>query len=546
MAKPRPVALVLTAAACFAACSFGIARRGLFETSEGRYASLAAAMVRSGDWIVPRLNGVKRFEKPPLSMWCMASSIRILGESEGALRLPGAIAALCAAGAAYQLAGGEGAGLLAMMLVSAAPLFFGLSKSLTTDIYLTSFTALALMCGAAAIERPERRSKLHLLAAVMGGLGFLTKGPVIFVVALAPMLLEIVVGRHLSDLRSLFHWKCFLVFLAIAAPWFVVVSMKEQGLLSWFVRERTVRVLVTAKDMHPGPPYYYVPVFLLGFLPASLFLCAAPRRVARALGREGPRVERLLAYAVLVTLGTFTLSASKLATYVLPAVVPAVALAIRFLPDLGRASFAAAAAVFAALPLLARAAAPIVNARKYDGNLPASVIAYLGAAAALAVAGGTIAVLLRFRDRRAPALVTLAITQGLTLAIVMASLTSAEGAFGSGREIALETGALSRGGRVVLCYRAFVRSIPYYTGQNAHIVDWYKSDRISPEEWDEVSVGTAEDMRRILAREKAVLLCESKDEDRLAAEVAPVGPMRKVKVVGRYALFLHDPRPTTP
>src|SRR5688500_1334271 len=69
----------------FLLLSAGIGTRGLMETSEGRYGSMAAEMARSGDFVVPRINGVKRFEKPPLSIWAMATSLALLGESEWAL-----------------------------------------------------------------------------------------------------------------------------------------------------------------------------------------------------------------------------------------------------------------------------------------------------------------------------------------------------------------------------------------------------------------------------------------------------------------------------
>ena len=127
-----------------------IGARGLFETSEGRYGSIAAEMSRSGDWIIPRLNGIAHFEKPPLSMWAMAASLRLFGESETALRLPGVLAALVALACALSLGGGGARARWAGALALVSPLFFALAQVLTTDIYLAACSAVARRARAAA------------------------------------------------------------------------------------------------------------------------------------------------------------------------------------------------------------------------------------------------------------------------------------------------------------------------------------------------------------------------------------------------------------
>ena len=43
--------------------------RPLIPSDEARYAEIAREMYVTGDWITPRYNGYKYFEKPPLQMW---------------------------------------------------------------------------------------------------------------------------------------------------------------------------------------------------------------------------------------------------------------------------------------------------------------------------------------------------------------------------------------------------------------------------------------------------------------------------------------------
>src|SRR5207247_6304614 len=66
-------------------CNLGY--RHLVKPDEGRYAEIPREMVASGDWLTPRLNGFKYFEKPPLQYWATAVSFSVLGQHEWAARL---------------------------------------------------------------------------------------------------------------------------------------------------------------------------------------------------------------------------------------------------------------------------------------------------------------------------------------------------------------------------------------------------------------------------------------------------------------------------
>ena len=182
----RGLALLLAAALALATLSFGLGGRGLLEPSEGRYGSIAAEMTRSGDWLVPRLNGVEHFEKPPLAMWAMALGLELFGESEAALRLPGVLAAVLCVVAAFRMADVQDVrhARWATLLTLASPLFFVLAHAVTTDVYLAACSALSLLGLATSLdERRSPRARALALsgAALAAALGFLVKGPVILV-----------------------------------------------------------------------------------------------------------------------------------------------------------------------------------------------------------------------------------------------------------------------------------------------------------------------------------------------------------------------------
>ena len=61
--------------------------RPLLDPDEGRYAEIPREMVASGDWVTPRLDGLKYFEKPPLQYWATAAVYAVFGFSDWSSRL---------------------------------------------------------------------------------------------------------------------------------------------------------------------------------------------------------------------------------------------------------------------------------------------------------------------------------------------------------------------------------------------------------------------------------------------------------------------------
>ena len=77
------VAWLVLAAAWFATLHV----RPMFDPDEGRYAEIPREMAATGDWLTPRLNGLKYFEKPPLQYWASAAAYSVFGVNEWTSRL---------------------------------------------------------------------------------------------------------------------------------------------------------------------------------------------------------------------------------------------------------------------------------------------------------------------------------------------------------------------------------------------------------------------------------------------------------------------------
>src|ERR1700733_7498610 len=74
-------------AAITLAVAIGNMGRHLANPDEGRYSEISREMAASGDWVTPRLDGLKYFEKPPLQYWATAGAFKAFGESEMSARL---------------------------------------------------------------------------------------------------------------------------------------------------------------------------------------------------------------------------------------------------------------------------------------------------------------------------------------------------------------------------------------------------------------------------------------------------------------------------
>jgi 4-amino-4-deoxy-L-arabinose transferase-like glycosyltransferase len=298
---------------------------GLAEPDETRYAEIPREMLAAGDLVVPRLDGVPYFEKPPLLYWANAASLALFGQTPWAARLPTRLAGLgtvllvlWAAGAR----GGRRAGLSAAVWFLAAPMGFLFSRTNLTDGLFTFFFTAALLSGREAVLRREAARAWRLAAALAGAAAagaFLTKGLAGVVLPGAILLLFCLATRRSAALiRALLLSPAPIAFVALSAPWFFLVARRHPGFLEFFFVHEHLARFATAAARRPGPITYFVPVFLLGFLPGIPFFVASLRR-----RRDDDALFALVWFAVVFVF--FSISRSKLPPYLFPA-IPAAAL----------------------------------------------------------------------------------------------------------------------------------------------------------------------------------------------------------------------------
>lgn len=346
--------------------------RTLIKPDEGRYAEIPREMVVSGDWVTPRLNELKYFEKPPLQYWATATAYTLFGEQQWTSRLwtalTGFAGILLVWLAGLKLFGRETANYAALIL-SSSLLYVLMAHINTLDMGVTFFITLGIvglllaqqgygslqnrreqagMQGAA--ERATRhtaevgeerastqRSSLEaqqvikasrnwMLMAWAGlALGVLSKGLMGIVLPGAVLFIYCVVQRDFSVLKRM-HWLPGLaLFFAIVTPWFYLVMQANPEFFErFFIYEHYTRF--TTKDLGRYQPWhYFIPILLVGALPWTVTLFDSLRRGLSHVAVGQFHAERfLLIWAVFIYV-FFSISGSKLPSYLLP-MFPALAL----------------------------------------------------------------------------------------------------------------------------------------------------------------------------------------------------------------------------
>jgi len=301
----------------------------LVDPDEGLHASIAQEMAERGDWLVPRFIGQPFFDKPIFYFWVQAASIRLLGSTETAVRLPGLLFGLLGAvttGLLGRRLFDRTTGWIAGILYATTILPTALAQVASHDVALIPWINLSLLL-LWQLDRSAawRTTILCILGAgICLGLAVLTKGlsgVALVAVAFGGYLL---MARRLRLAILLRGAAALIVTVLIASPWYLAVESQNPGYLHYYFLQRHLLGFATDSQPHSIESWwYYLPVLLGGGLPWIGYLPVVIRN--RWDKRKRPEAFPLLWCWLIGWTLLMTLAGSKLTTYLWP-VFPAVAL----------------------------------------------------------------------------------------------------------------------------------------------------------------------------------------------------------------------------
>ncbi len=300
--------------------------RPLYLPDETRYAEIPREMLSTGDWIVPRLDGLRYFEKPVLGYWVTALSILSFGENRFGVRLPCALATGLSALLLVLLlrrSGHATSALIGALVFLTSLEVYALGVFNVLDALFSAFVTASMTFFYLAFRSGDGQAKIVYLCAsgVACGLGFLTKGFLAFAIpaiALCPFLLW---QKRWKDLFKL-SWIPLLVALVIILPWAITIHLKEPDYWRYFIFVEHFERFVSADStsLHPGPFWILLPYLIGGAVPWT-FTAFLSMRGLRKVDCRDPLTRYSLCWLLFPFL-LLSASKGKLGTYILPCFAP--------------------------------------------------------------------------------------------------------------------------------------------------------------------------------------------------------------------------------
>ena len=495
-AHPRRATLLILLCLFTVVWFAGLDYRDLIRPDEGRYAEIAREMLATGDWLTPRLNGFKYFEKPALQYWATAGAFSLFGVDEWTARLWTALTGFGGVLLVYftgMRLYGRRAGLYAAAVLAGSFLYAFIGHFNTLDMGLSFFLTLALCAFLLGQMETETRHRAPagrgqhawmLLAWAAAALAVLSKGLVGAVLPAGALVVYLLWQRDGTLLRRLHLLAGGAVFLALAAPWFIAVSLENKEFFHFFFIHEHFERFLTKQHGRYEPPWYFIPVLLAGMAPWTLSLLAALKAAfAKTTARFQP-ARFLLAWSAFILL-FFSASGSKLPSYILP-MLPALALLIGpYLAAAERRVLLWQGLPFAGVGLAILLLAPrTVNRASADlpHELLANYVGWIEWTGISLLAAALVSALFEWRGRRTAAVISLA-AGGLALAQLPLTGHQELGSVYSAADIIKAVKPRLKPDLPFYSVNTFDHTLPFYLGRTVTMVH-YRDELATAIDWE--------------------------------------------------------------
>ena len=309
--------------------SIQLGSRPLSNPDESRYSSVANNMLISGNFVTPKVASVIFLDKPPMYYWLQAVAIKSFGINAWAIRFFPMLIGLLGCLLTYistRLLFSRRTGILASVILATSFLYYGCAHYADMNIEVAVFISSSLLFFLLGYRYRERshHSYLFWFAYIFAGIAFLTKGLIGIVFPTMIIGLWILLGNRWYLLKKVRLFSGLLLFLAIIAPWIILVQQQNSNFLHYFfIYQQFDRFLHTGFNNNQ-PFWFYFTILFIGFGGWTTLIFPSTRLLYQKLKVKHPTAKYLNFFIIwiLSILIFFSIPKAKLVGYIAPTLIP--------------------------------------------------------------------------------------------------------------------------------------------------------------------------------------------------------------------------------
>tara|TARA_Y100001968_G_scaffold53543_1_gene44598 strand:- start:42 stop:1880 length:1839 start_codon:yes stop_codon:yes gene_type:complete len=319
-----------------------LGRTGLVDETPPLFAAASRAMAESGNWLTPQVNGLPRFDKPPLVYWLMGVGFSIPGNifwdplGTWAARLPSALSMIF-----LMLVLGDTmmrypqednnfnrrTGVVTALVFALSPLVIIWGRIAVSDALLCSTLGICLLLKWRRLANPE--GEVWWMSWIFLSLAVLTKGPVALVLSgLTIIFFSFSQNNFFGNLRILRVIPGFFIVLFVSSPWYLIeLSIEGKPFFDSFFGYHNLQRFTSVVNYHGEPWWFFLIILCIASLPFTPFLlisiwknfCNIYNGSRRSIKEPDKSLFEFSFFWLLAVFVFFTISATKLPSYWLPA-----------------------------------------------------------------------------------------------------------------------------------------------------------------------------------------------------------------------------------
>jgi 4-amino-4-deoxy-L-arabinose transferase-like glycosyltransferase len=296
----------------------------IWNPNEAFYAETPREMVENGDLLTPYFNYEFRFEKPPLMYWLILPWQVLFGYKEITVRMVSALAACGGVLVTYwfgrALWNDKLAGIISALFLASAFDYNTAARYGSPEMLLTFLiTASLIVFYRWYIDESGYKLYWLLLFYMVCGLSTLTKGPVGIILPFLVITVFYLIKKDFKGLLKVISIRGILLYLLIAVPWYLIMIQKHGSAFYDVVLGENVSRYLSKKSGTSNYLFYFG-VLPWNFFPGFVFVIPAFIRLKRTLKNNRAVLFPLIWFLAVFIF--FSMSKSKLPTYIYPAFAP--------------------------------------------------------------------------------------------------------------------------------------------------------------------------------------------------------------------------------